>query len=63
MDVLRYMVDQTCKRALRIDADPEYELLKDSFDVLISDGEFRCMVAMHPSLRWAPELCSCCCCV
>ena len=50
LDVFRYIVDQQAKRALRIDADPQYQRLKDGFDILISDGESKLNIAMHPSL-------------
>lgn len=50
LDLYRYMVDQQVKRVLKINDDPVYKNLKDGFDVLLTDGETKCMAAIHPSL-------------
>ncbi len=50
LDVFRFIIDQQAKRALRIDADPAYATLKDGYDILVSDGETKCMVAVQPQL-------------
>jgi hypothetical protein len=50
LDVFRYIVDQQAKRALRIDTDPAFHLLKDGYDMLVTDGETKCVVSLHPTL-------------
>ena len=50
LEVLRYIVDQQTKRALRVDTDPTYATLKDGFDLVVSDGDTKLTVAVHPSL-------------